>query len=120
MNISSFFEGGLVIIWDFATGQKLREIWHSRNGALRVEDLMPLLNSRTRLVQVSLVSFFNGFMIPLAAVVETVRQNSPALLAVDVTQYMVADRVADSRLAKFECIIPIVFNGRCRHRQIDE
>ena len=61
-------------------------VWQARDGGLRVDDLAPLLNSRTRLVQVSLVSFFNGFMIPLPAVVEMVRQHSPALLAVDVTQ----------------------------------
>jgi selenocysteine lyase/cysteine desulfurase len=53
---------------------------------LRVEDLVPLLNDRTRLVAVSLVSFFNGFMIPLPAVIAAVRQHSPALLALDVTQ----------------------------------
>jgi len=62
------------------------KVWQARGGGLRVEDLVPLLNSNTRLVQVSLVSFFNGFMIPLPAVVEAVRKHSPALLAVDVTQ----------------------------------
>lgn len=61
-------------------------VWRARDGGLRIEDLIPLLNSNTRLVQVSLVSFFNGFMIPLPAVVEAVRKHSPALLAVDVTQ----------------------------------
>ena len=62
------------------------KVWPARDGGLRIEDLVPLLNSRTRLVQVSLVSFFNGFMIPLPAVIEAVRQHSPALLTVDVTQ----------------------------------
>lgn len=62
------------------------KVWQARDGGLRVEDLLPLLNSNTQLVQVSLVSFFNGFMIPLDAVVEAVQQHSPALLAVDVTQ----------------------------------
>jgi selenocysteine lyase/cysteine desulfurase len=61
-------------------------VWRAREGALRVEDLIPLLSPRTRLVTTSLVSFFNGFMIPLPAVVEAVRAHSPALLAVDVTQ----------------------------------
>jgi selenocysteine lyase/cysteine desulfurase len=37
-------------------------------------------------VTASLVSFYNGFRIPLPAVVEAVRQHSPALLALDVTQ----------------------------------
>lgn len=62
------------------------KLWKSRDGALRVEDLAPLLGPKTRLVTVSLVSFYNGFLIPLPAVVATVRQHSPALLALDVTQ----------------------------------
>ena len=62
------------------------KVWRSRGGALRVEDLAALLGPRTRLVTASLVSFYNGFMIPLPAVVEAVRAHSPALLALDVTQ----------------------------------
>lgn len=62
------------------------KVWRARGGGLRVEDLIPLLGPATRLVTVSLVSFFNGFMIPLPAVVEAVRRHSPALLALDVTQ----------------------------------
>lgn len=61
-------------------------VWRNRGGALRVEDLIPLLAPRTRLVTVSLVSFFNGFTLALPEVVAAVRQHSPALLAVDVTQ----------------------------------
>jgi selenocysteine lyase/cysteine desulfurase len=62
------------------------KVWQSRGGALRVEDLAPLLGTRTRLVTVSLVSFFNGFTLRLPEVVATVRKHSPALVAVDVTQ----------------------------------
>ena len=62
------------------------KIWRSRAGALHVEDLAPLLGPRTRLVTVSLVSFFNGFRIPLSDVIETVRSGSDALFALDVTQ----------------------------------
>lgn len=61
-------------------------LWRAREGALRVEDLIPLLTPRTRLVTVSLVSFFNGFLLPLAEVAAAIRQHSSALLAVDVTQ----------------------------------
>lgn len=61
-------------------------LWESRDGALRVEDLAPLLGPRTRLVATSLVSFYNGFKIPMADVVATVRSKSPALLSLDVTQ----------------------------------
>jgi cysteine desulfurase/selenocysteine lyase len=62
------------------------KVWRNRDGALRVEDLVPLLGPRTRLVTVSLVSFFNGFTVRLPEVVAAVRKHSPALLAVDVTQ----------------------------------
>lgn len=62
------------------------KLWRSREGALHVEDLVPLLSPRTRLVTVSLVSFFNGYMIDLPATVAAVRKHSSALLAVDVTQ----------------------------------
>jgi cysteine desulfurase / selenocysteine lyase len=61
-------------------------VWRSRDGALRVEDLIVLLGPRTRLVTTSLVSFFNGFLVPLAAVVDAVKRHCPALIAVDVTQ----------------------------------
>ena len=62
------------------------QVWRNRAGALRTEDLVPLLTPKSRLVTVSLVSFFNGFMVRLPEVVETVRRHSAALLAVDVTQ----------------------------------
>src|SRR4051812_20915786 len=58
-------------------------VWRNRGGALRTEDLVPLLGPRTRLVTVSLVSFFNGFMVTLPEVVAAVRKHSPAMLAVD-------------------------------------
>jgi cysteine desulfurase / selenocysteine lyase len=61
-------------------------IWRARQGALRIDDLVRLLGPRTRLVTTSLVSFYNGFMVPLGEVVQVVQKHSPALLAVDVTQ----------------------------------
>ncbi len=61
-------------------------VWRNRAGALRVEDLVPLLNAKTRLVTVSLVSFYSGFMVALPPVLDAVRKHSPALVAVDVTQ----------------------------------
>lgn len=62
------------------------KVWRSRNGALQTEDLIPLLSPKTRLVTTSLVSFYNGYRLPLAPVREAVRRHSPALFSVDVTQ----------------------------------
>ncbi len=62
------------------------KVWRHRGGALRADDLPPLLGPKTRLVTVSLVSFYNGFLLNLPEVVEEVRRHSPALVAVDVTQ----------------------------------
>jgi selenocysteine lyase/cysteine desulfurase len=62
-------------------------LWKQRDGALEVADLEPLLSARTRLVQVSLVSFYNGARIAWKGVVEAVRRLAPqAIIAVDVTQ----------------------------------
>lgn len=62
------------------------KVWRAREGALVVEDLVPLLSAKTRLVTLSLVSFFNGFMVSLPPVIEAIRKHSNAQLAVDVTQ----------------------------------
>lgn len=72
--------------WLLPTCPATVRVWKAREGALRIEDLQSLLTPKTRLVTVSLVSFFNGFRLSLPPVVEAVRRHSPALLAVDVTQ----------------------------------
>lgn len=72
--------------WLQPTSPAKVRLWRARDGALHVDDLIPLLSPRTRLVTVSLVSFFNGFMLALPPVVEAIRHHSNALLAVDVTQ----------------------------------
>lgn len=61
-------------------------LWQHRGGALRIEDLVRLLGPRTRLVTASLVSFYNGYMLSVPELLETVRRHSPALVALDVTQ----------------------------------
>ena len=62
-------------------------VWESHHGALEVGRLLPLLGPRTRLVQVSLVSFYNGFRIDWQPLRDAVRSRSPqALISVDVTQ----------------------------------
>jgi selenocysteine lyase/cysteine desulfurase len=72
--------------WLQATCPATVRVWRARSGALRLEDLAALLNQRTKLVTISLVSFFNGYRISVPAVSEVVRRHSPALMAVDVTQ----------------------------------
>jgi selenocysteine lyase/cysteine desulfurase len=63
------------------------KVWRSEEGALHPESLAPLLNEKTKLVQVSLVSFYNGHRIAWTAFRETVRQHAPnALVSVDITQ----------------------------------
>jgi cysteine desulfurase/selenocysteine lyase len=62
------------------------KLWRHRQGALRIEDLVPLLGPRTRLVTASLVSFYNGYMLSVPQLLETARRHSPALVALDVTQ----------------------------------
>lgn len=61
--------------------------WSSRDGQLIVEDLVPLLNERTGLVQLSLISFYNGHRIDLDRVLDVVRAHAPrAIVSLDVTQ----------------------------------
>jgi cysteine desulfurase / selenocysteine lyase len=61
-------------------------VWRAREGALRAEDLEPLLSDRTRLVSASLVSYYNGSLLPLEATAALVRSRPRARLALDVTQ----------------------------------
>jgi len=62
-------------------------VWEAVAGELDVADLMPLLSERTRLVQVSLVSFYNGHRIDWKPLHDAVRALAPrALISVDVTQ----------------------------------
>ena len=62
-------------------------VWTSTEGSLDVKDLEPLLNERTRLVQVSLVSFYNGHRIDWRSFRDTVRRIAPgAIISADITQ----------------------------------
>lgn len=62
-------------------------LWKSREGTLDLTDLAPLLSPKTRLVQVSLVSFYNGWRLPWQPFVSLVRELAPeAIVAVDLTQ----------------------------------
>lgn len=69
-----------------ASGPTVR-LWKAREGELDPDDLGSLLTERTKLVQVSLVSFYNGHRIVWKPFHETVRRLAPnATLAVDITQ----------------------------------
>ncbi len=62
------------------------KVWKARNGVLHFEDFSSLLSPRTQVVSTSLVSFYNGFKIDLRKLAEITREQSEALIAVDVTQ----------------------------------
>jgi selenocysteine lyase/cysteine desulfurase len=72
--------------WMSNSSQATVKVWRSRDGILDVADLAKLLTPKTRLVNTSLVSFYNGFRIDINEVSEVIRKNSNAMLAVDVTQ----------------------------------
>ena len=73
--------------WLRAANAPLLRVWRAQEGALHAEALAPLLNGETKLVQVSLVSFYNGHRIAWAAFRDTVRRLAPnAIISVDVTQ----------------------------------
>lgn len=62
-------------------------LWKSRHGRLEMADLRKLLNTRTRLVQTSLVSFINGHRIDWPSFIDVVRRHAAgAIVSVDVTQ----------------------------------
>ncbi|MFO1514181.1 MAG: aminotransferase class V-fold PLP-dependent enzyme [Verrucomicrobiota bacterium] len=72
--------------WLSAVAPTVR-VWRSRNGALELDDLKALLTPRTRLVQVSLVSFYNGYRLDWNPFRDLVRSSAGrALISVDITQ----------------------------------
>lgn len=62
------------------------KVWRSKQGVLHTEDLSKLLSSKTRLVNTSLVSFYNGYRVDVEEISGVIRERSGAMLAVDVTQ----------------------------------
>ncbi|NBV20430.1 MAG: aminotransferase class V-fold PLP-dependent enzyme [Proteobacteria bacterium] len=73
--------------WLTAVTRPQTRVWKAAGGELRVDDLPPLLNAHTQLVQVSLVSFYNGHRLAWAPFRNAVRRLAPnALISVDVTQ----------------------------------
>src|SRR5260221_2335688 len=95
--------------WLRACAPPRARLWKARDGALCVEDLLPLLSERTRLVQVSLVSFYNGFRVDWAPMRDAVRRGAPnALISVDITQAL-GRVVLDC--AGADCLVASTFNG---------
>lgn len=73
--------------WLRAAAPPVVKVWRARDGALDSGQLPPLLNERTRLVQVSLISFYNGHRIDWRPFRDAVRRLAPrAVISVDVTQ----------------------------------
>lgn len=73
--------------WLRAVNAPIMRMWQAEEGALHAEALAPLLNEKTKLVQISLVSFYNGHRIAWAPFRDTVRRLAPnAVISVDITQ----------------------------------
>jgi selenocysteine lyase/cysteine desulfurase len=73
--------------WLNAAEPPLVRLWEADQGELLPGKLEALLNERTRLVQVSLVSFLNGHRLDWDPFLERVRRLAPrALVSVDLTQ----------------------------------
>jgi selenocysteine lyase/cysteine desulfurase len=73
--------------WLTARDKPMTKVWQAKAGQLELDDLLPLLNENTKLVQLSLVSFYNGFRLPWNDVAALVRHHAPhAVLSADITQ----------------------------------
>jgi selenocysteine lyase/cysteine desulfurase len=73
--------------WLRAANAPALRVWKAAGGVLEIGDLSPWLNERTKLVQVSLVSFYNGHRLDWHPFHETVRRLAPnAAISVDITQ----------------------------------
>ena len=73
--------------WLRAVDAPVLRVWKAVDGVLDTAALAPLLNERTKLVQVSLVSFYNGYRIDWRPFRDMVRRLSPnAIVSVDITQ----------------------------------
>ena len=73
--------------WLVQKPQPKVRLWQSSKGRLELTDLRQILTPKTRLVQLSLVSFYNGFRLQWPELVTCIRTHAPqAIIAVDVTQ----------------------------------
>ncbi len=73
--------------WLRAKTPPVLKLWEARDSSLKLDDLKGLLNEHTRLVQISLVSFYNGHRIQWTAFRDLVRRMAAnAVIADDPTQ----------------------------------
>jgi selenocysteine lyase/cysteine desulfurase len=73
--------------WMRAANPPSLQVWKADRGELVLEELSRLLGPKTRLVQVSLVSFYSGHRIAWEPFHQMVRSLAPdAVIAVDITQ----------------------------------
>lgn len=74
--------------WFFSPPAPALRLWEkNERGVPEISSLEKLLSAKTRLVQVSLVSFLSGYRLPWAPFRDAVRALAPqAILAVDITQ----------------------------------
>ena len=73
--------------WLRAANAPKVNVWKADEGELQPDSLEPLLNDKTKLVQISLISFYNGHRIQWSEFHQTVRRLAPnALISVDLTQ----------------------------------
>jgi selenocysteine lyase/cysteine desulfurase len=73
--------------WLRAANAPILRVWKAVDGVLDSNPLASLLNERTKLVQVSLVSFYNGHRIDWQPFRNMVRLLAPnAIISVDITQ----------------------------------
>lgn len=73
--------------WLRAANAPVLRVWKSVDGALDYSSLSRLLNERTKLVQVSLVSFYNGHRLDWRPFRDMVRRIAPnVIISVDITQ----------------------------------
>lgn len=73
--------------WLRASGDPEVRLWEAREGVLELADLESMIDERTRLVQVSLVSFLTGYRVEWHPLRDLVRRKNPdAILSADVTQ----------------------------------
>lgn len=72
--------------WLTCTSGPTVKLWTARDGQLIIDDLVQLISPRTGLVQLSLVSFYNGHRVDLDHIWKSSGNMQGRNLSLDVTQ----------------------------------